>query len=97
MVSSFNRLSWCGVPLLLLWRLEKPERPSLYVRSTLTLYCVGRSRAFPSSLQMMHEIAVGMAYLHRKGVLHGDLKVPLPHLFTLNLIISLPYFLLVVT
>ncbi|KAF8584749.1 hypothetical protein K439DRAFT_1653139 [Ramaria rubella] len=34
----------------------------------------GRSRAYPGPLQMMHEVAVGMAYLHRKGVLHGDLK-----------------------
>ena len=26
-------------------------------------------------LKMIHEIAKGMAYLHSKGVLHGDLKV----------------------
>jgi abelson tyrosine-protein kinase 1 len=26
-------------------------------------------------LRMMHEIAKGMEYLHRAGVLHGDLKV----------------------
>ena len=26
-------------------------------------------------LKMIHEIAKGMAYLHGKGVLHGDLKV----------------------
>ena len=26
-------------------------------------------------LRMMHEISKGMAYLHREGVLHGDLKV----------------------
>ena len=29
-------------------------------------------------LKMVHEIAKGMAYLHGKGVLHGDLKVSLP-------------------
>ncbi|KAF8528486.1 hypothetical protein BU17DRAFT_37976 [Hysterangium stoloniferum] len=28
----------------------------------------------PEPLQMMQEIAVGMAHLHRTGVLHGDLK-----------------------
>lgn len=27
------------------------------------------------ALRMMHEISKGMAYLHREGVLHGDLKV----------------------
>ncbi len=26
-------------------------------------------------LKFMHEVAKGMAYLHSKGVLHGDLKV----------------------
>ena len=26
-------------------------------------------------LKMIHEIVKGMAYLHSKGVLHGDLKV----------------------
>lgn len=25
-------------------------------------------------VQMVHEIAVGMDYLHSRGVLHGDLK-----------------------
>lgn len=27
------------------------------------------------ALKMIHEISKGMAYLHREGVLHGDLKV----------------------
>ena len=28
-------------------------------------------------LRMIHEISKGMAYLHKEGVLHGDLKVRL--------------------
>jgi serine/threonine protein kinase len=27
---------------------------------------------------MIHQISKGMAYLHREGVLHGDLKVQVP-------------------
>jgi abelson tyrosine-protein kinase 1/abelson tyrosine-protein kinase 2 len=30
------------------------------------------------ALRMIHEISKGMAYLHRAGVLHGDLKVRVP-------------------
>lgn len=32
-------------------------------------------------LKMMHEIAKGMAYLHSKGILHGDLKVRLAPIY----------------
>jgi serine/threonine protein kinase len=28
------------------------------------------------TLKTIHEISKGMAYLHKEGVLHGDLKVP---------------------
>lgn len=38
------------------------------------LFDLGR-KMYPTPLQMMREVAVGMAYLHRKGILHGDLKV----------------------
>jgi tRNA A-37 threonylcarbamoyl transferase component Bud32 len=27
------------------------------------------------TLRMIHEISKGMTYLHKEGVLHGDLKV----------------------
>jgi abelson tyrosine-protein kinase 1 len=27
------------------------------------------------TLKMIHEISKGMAYLHKQGILHGDLKV----------------------
>jgi hypothetical protein len=27
------------------------------------------------TMKMVHEISKGMAYLHKQGVLHGDLKV----------------------
>lgn len=27
------------------------------------------------ALKMIHEISKGMAYLHKQGILHGDLKV----------------------
>ena len=30
------------------------------------------------TLKMIHEISKGMAYLHKQGVLHGDLKVRIP-------------------
>lgn len=40
----------------------------------------------PPPLQMMMEIAVGMAYLHRKGVLHGDLKVSVQIPFPLSVL-----------
>lgn len=35
----------------------------------------GRRKTHPGPLQMMQEISVGMAYLHKEDVLHGDLKV----------------------
>ena len=30
------------------------------------------------ALKMIHEISEGMGYLHKQGVLHGDLKVRIP-------------------
>jgi len=49
-----------------------------YPRGSLVKYLKGLSDADAAkvdALKMMHEIAKGMAYLHKKGVLHGDLKV----------------------
>ena len=34
------------------------------------------------TLRMIHEISKGMAYLHKEGVLHGDLKVRVPQSWT---------------
>jgi len=49
-----------------------------YARGNLVKYLKGLSDfeyAKVDSLKMIHEISKGMAYLHKQGVLHGDLKV----------------------
>jgi serine/threonine protein kinase len=50
-------------------------------RGSLVKYLKGLSDADAVSvdaLKMIHEISEGMAYLHKKDVLHGDLKVRIP-------------------
>jgi abelson tyrosine-protein kinase 1 len=52
-----------------------------YPRGSLVKYLKGLSGTDASSvdaLKMIHEISEGMAYLHKQGVLHGDLKVRTP-------------------
>ena len=50
---------------------HRPERPTVVLS-----YLIGLpSRDAVDLLKMIHEIAKGVAYLHSKGVLHGDLKV----------------------
>ena len=49
-----------------------------YPNGSLVKFLKGLSDAEAArldTLKMMHEISKGMAYLHREGVLHGDLKV----------------------
>ncbi len=49
-----------------------------YARGSLVKYLKGLSDseyAKVDTLKMIHEISKGMAYLHKEGVLHGDLKV----------------------
>ena len=49
-----------------------------YPRGSLVKYLKGLSDDFAArvdALKMIHEISEGMAYLHKQGVLHGDLKV----------------------
>ena len=49
-----------------------------YPRGSLVKYLKGLSEADVArvdALKMMYEISKGMAYLHKRGVLHGDLKV----------------------
>ncbi len=47
-----------------------------YKNGSLVTYLKGLdSLDLVDVLKMVHEIAKGMAYLHSKGVLHGDLKV----------------------
>jgi abelson tyrosine-protein kinase 1 len=52
-----------------------------YPRGSLVKYLKGLSDAEAArvdALKMIHEISKGMAYLHKQGVLHGDLKVRIP-------------------
>ena len=49
-----------------------------YPRGSLVMHLKGLSDADAANvdtLKMTHEISEGMAYLHKQGVLHGDLKV----------------------
>jgi serine/threonine protein kinase len=49
-----------------------------YASGCLVKYLKGLSDfeyAKVDTLKMIHEISKGMAYLHKQGVLHGDLKV----------------------
>jgi abelson tyrosine-protein kinase 1 len=53
-----------------------------YSRGSLVKYLKGLTYAEAArvdSLRMIHEISKGMAYLHREGVLHGDLKVKIDY------------------
>lgn len=43
-----------------------------------------RGREEPDLLRCMHQVAKGMEYLHRKEVLHGDLKVGLASVFIMR-------------
>ena len=52
-----------------------------YPRGNLVKYLKGLSDTDAARIdasKMIHEISKGMAYLHKQGVLHGDLKVRLP-------------------
>ena len=51
-----------------------------YPRGNLVNYLKALSGtvARVDALKMTHEISNGMAYLHKQGVLHGDLKVQIP-------------------
>ena len=52
-----------------------------YPRGSLVKHLKGLSDADAANvdaLKMTHEISEGMAYLHKQGVLHGDLKVRIP-------------------
>ena len=52
-----------------------------YPRGSLVKYLKGLDDADAArvdALKMIHEISEGMAYLHRQGVLHGDLKARVP-------------------
>ena len=49
-----------------------------YASGNLVKYLKGLSDfeyAKVDTLKMIHQISKGMAYLHKQGVLHGDLKV----------------------
>jgi abelson tyrosine-protein kinase 1/abelson tyrosine-protein kinase 2 len=80
---------WFLVGALLLWDQNRglSIRPDLtlrqqvskyYSRGSLVKYLKGLSGAEYArvdTLKTIHEISNGMAYLHKEGVLHGDLKV----------------------
>ena len=49
-----------------------------YPRGSLVKHLKGLSDADATNVDVLkktHEISEGMAYLHKQGVLHGDLKV----------------------
>ncbi|KAL6750590.1 kinase-like domain-containing protein [Haematococcus lacustris] len=39
-------------------------------------YDVIRSLSWPRRLQMLHDVAAGMSYLHSRNYMHGDLRTP---------------------
>jgi serine/threonine protein kinase len=60
---------------------QRQQVSQYYSRGSLVKYLKGLTDAEAArvdSLRMIHEISKGMAYLHREGVLHGDLKVNVP-------------------
>jgi serine/threonine protein kinase len=74
-------------------------------RGSLVKYLKGLSEtdaARVDALKMIHEISEGMVYLHKREVLHGDLKVRIPAVKTDPLVkrmtlLRLPIYLLTMT
>ena len=65
------RISWADLTL-------RKQVSKYYARGSLVKFLKGLSNseyAKVDTLKMIHEISKGMAYLHKQGVLHGDLKV----------------------
>ena len=65
-------------PFLITLLIHLAQVSKYYPRGSLVKYLKGLSdtdAARVDALKMIHEISKGMAYLHKQGVLHGDLKV----------------------
>ncbi|GJJ14060.1 hypothetical protein Clacol_008317 [Clathrus columnatus] len=63
----------CDPPWFFVSPYMKNGTVEMFLRAKNSEKSRGR-KVYPTPLRMMQEIAVGMTYLHRKGVLHGDLK-----------------------